>query len=152
VVEYLRVFCHVGIFFARSVLKAPSTRVAKMLVLSRKHGESIVIDGDVKVYVIEVTNNRVRLGIEAPKGIPVRRSERSGFFCAKGEVMITALVKPRCGVSMANDWFCEISSDRPTYNCPTCKQSAMQFFAVLPGESGRTDSFRCCACGSTWEM
>ena len=46
-----------------------------MLVLSRKPGEPITIDGDVKVYVIEVENNRVRLGIEAPKEIPVRRSE-----------------------------------------------------------------------------
>ena len=46
-----------------------------MLVLSRKHGESIVIDGDVKITVIAVIGNRVRLGIEAPKAIPVRRSE-----------------------------------------------------------------------------
>jgi carbon storage regulator len=46
-----------------------------MLVLSRKNGESIVIDGAVKVHVIEVKNNRVRLGIEAPKEIPVHRSE-----------------------------------------------------------------------------
>ena len=98
-----------------------------MLVLSRKHGESIVIDGDVKVYVIEVTNNRVRLGIEAPKGIPVRRSERSGFFCAKGEVMTTALLPPKSGGLVVNDWFCELSSDRPADECPNCKQLAMCF-------------------------
>ena len=46
-----------------------------MLVLSRKHGESIVIDGAIKVEVIEVTGKVVRLGIEAPKEIPVHRSE-----------------------------------------------------------------------------
>jgi uncharacterized protein len=46
-----------------------------MLVLSRKHGESIVIDGAIKVQVIEVKGKVVRLGIEAPKEIPVRRSE-----------------------------------------------------------------------------
>ena len=46
-----------------------------MLVLSRKHGESIVIDGAIKVQVIEVKGNVVRLGIDAPKEIPVHRSE-----------------------------------------------------------------------------
>ena len=38
-----------------------------MLVLSRKKGESIVIDRAVKVQVIEVNGRVVRLGIEAPK-------------------------------------------------------------------------------------
>ena len=46
-----------------------------MLVLSRKKGESIVIDGTVKVQVIEVNGSVVRIGIEAPKTIPVHRSE-----------------------------------------------------------------------------
>ena len=46
-----------------------------MLVLSRKNGESIVIDGAIKVQVIEVKGKVVRLGIEAPKEIPVHRSE-----------------------------------------------------------------------------
>jgi carbon storage regulator len=46
-----------------------------MLVLSRKTGESIVIDGAIKVQVLEVKGNAVRLGIDAPKEIPVYRSE-----------------------------------------------------------------------------
>jgi uncharacterized protein len=46
-----------------------------MLVLSRKHGESIVIDGAIKVQVIGVKGKVVRLGIDAPKEIPVHRSE-----------------------------------------------------------------------------
>ena len=46
-----------------------------MLVLSRKHGESIVIDGAIKVHVIELKGKVVRLGIDAPKEIPVHRSE-----------------------------------------------------------------------------
>ena len=46
-----------------------------MLVLSRKRGESIVIDGDITVTVIATKDNVVRLGIEAPKEIPVHRSE-----------------------------------------------------------------------------
>jgi carbon storage regulator len=46
-----------------------------MLVLSRKNGESIVIDGAIKVHVIEVKSNVVRLGIEAPKEVAIHRSE-----------------------------------------------------------------------------
>jgi carbon storage regulator CsrA len=46
-----------------------------MLVLSRKNGESIIIDGAIKVAVIGVNGNVVRLGIDAPKEVPVHRSE-----------------------------------------------------------------------------
>jgi carbon storage regulator len=47
-----------------------------MLVLSRKPGESIVIDGGrVKVHVIDATAARIRLGIEAPSSVPVYRTE-----------------------------------------------------------------------------
>ena len=46
-----------------------------MLVLSRKNGESIVIDEAVKVHVLEVKGKVVRLGIDAPKETPIRRSE-----------------------------------------------------------------------------
>jgi len=66
--------------------------------------------------------------------------------------MITALLSSRFGASVANDWFCDLSSDRPTYGCPTCKQQTMQFYAQIPGEPEREDAFRCCACGSTWEL
>lgn len=46
-----------------------------MLVLSRKKNESIVIDGGIKITVVEVRGDKVRLGIEAPREIPVMRSE-----------------------------------------------------------------------------
>ena len=46
-----------------------------MLVLSRKNGESIVIGETVEVRVMEVKGQVVRVGIEAPKEIPVHRSE-----------------------------------------------------------------------------
>ena len=54
--------------------------------------------------------------------------------------------------AVADKRSCAISPDRPVYDCPHCKQFAMQFFAEVPGQPGRTDSFRCCACGSTWEL
>jgi len=46
-----------------------------MLVLSRKVDEKIVIGPDVVVTVLEIRGNRVRLGIEAPRNVPVHRSE-----------------------------------------------------------------------------
>ncbi|MEO2015390.1 MAG: carbon storage regulator CsrA [Fuerstiella sp.] len=46
-----------------------------MLVLSRKKNESIVINDDVVITVIEVRGDKVRLGIQAPREIPVHRKE-----------------------------------------------------------------------------
>jgi carbon storage regulator len=46
-----------------------------MLVLSRKSNESIVINNNIKVTVVEIRGDKVRLGIEAPKDIPVHREE-----------------------------------------------------------------------------
>jgi carbon storage regulator len=46
-----------------------------MLVLSRKKNESIVINDDIRVTVVEIRGDKVRLGIVAPKEIPVHRQE-----------------------------------------------------------------------------
>ena len=46
-----------------------------MLVLSRKRSESVVIDENIVVTVIEVRGDKVRLGIQAPRDVPVHRSE-----------------------------------------------------------------------------
>ena len=46
-----------------------------MLVLARKVGQSIIINDNVEVLVIEVRGDQVRLGIEAPRAIPVHRKE-----------------------------------------------------------------------------
>lgn len=45
-----------------------------MLVLSRKIGESIKLADDIEITVLAVDNQRVRLGIRAPRSINVRRS------------------------------------------------------------------------------
>jgi carbon storage regulator len=46
-----------------------------MLVLSRKKNESIVINNDVVITVIEIRGDKVRLGIVAPKEVAVHREE-----------------------------------------------------------------------------
>lgn len=46
-----------------------------MLVLSRKSNESIVINNNIRVTVVEIRGDKVRLGIVAPKEVPVHRQE-----------------------------------------------------------------------------
>ena len=46
-----------------------------MLVLSRKKNESIVINNDIVITVVENRGDKVRLGIVAPKDVPVHREE-----------------------------------------------------------------------------
>lgn len=46
-----------------------------MLVLSRKLGEKIVINGNIVITVVKIDRNQIRLGVEAPKDVPVHREE-----------------------------------------------------------------------------
>jgi carbon storage regulator len=46
-----------------------------MLVLSRKRNESIVIDENIVITVVEIRGDKVRLGIQAPREVPIHRSE-----------------------------------------------------------------------------
>ncbi len=46
-----------------------------MLVLSRQRDESIMIGDDVEVTIVDVRGDKVRLGITAPRSIPVHRRE-----------------------------------------------------------------------------
>lgn len=46
-----------------------------MLVLSRKKNESIVINDDIRIVVVEIRGDKVRLGVEAPAEVPVHRLE-----------------------------------------------------------------------------
>ena len=46
-----------------------------MLVLSRKLGQRIVIGDRITVTVLKVHGHQIRLGIEAPKEIPIKREE-----------------------------------------------------------------------------
>jgi carbon storage regulator len=49
-----------------------------MLVLSRKRNESIVIHGDIRITVVDIRGNQVRLGIEAPDSVGIFRQELFG--------------------------------------------------------------------------
>jgi len=46
-----------------------------MLVLSRRRDESIMIGDDVEILIVDIRGDKVRLGITAPKSVPVHRLE-----------------------------------------------------------------------------
>lgn len=46
-----------------------------MLILTRRPDEALIIGSNIKVHVMQVNGNQVRIGIEAPKGITVDREE-----------------------------------------------------------------------------
>lgn len=46
-----------------------------MLVLSRKKNESIIINDNISIVVVEIRGDKVRLGVEAPKEVSVHRRE-----------------------------------------------------------------------------
>ncbi|MBJ7305343.1 MAG: carbon storage regulator CsrA [Gemmataceae bacterium] len=63
-----------------------------MLVLSRKKNESIVINNDIIITVVEIRGDKVRLGIIAPKDVPVHRQEIFDAIHGKEEVPETKAV------------------------------------------------------------
>lgn len=46
-----------------------------MLILSRKRGQTVVINDNITVTVLETVDGKVRLGIAAPRSVPVHRRE-----------------------------------------------------------------------------
>jgi carbon storage regulator len=65
-----------------------------MLVLSRKKNESIVINNDITITVVEIRGDKVRLGIVAPKEVPVHRQEVYEAIHGKGPNEPAVIAKP----------------------------------------------------------
>ncbi len=48
-----------------------------MLILSRKNGETLLINNEIEVKIIEISGDKVKIGIEAPKNVKILRKELS---------------------------------------------------------------------------
>ncbi|MFR0880897.1 MAG: carbon storage regulator CsrA [Oscillospiraceae bacterium] len=48
-----------------------------MLILSRKSGESLMINEEIEIKIIEVNGDKVKIGIDAPKNVKILRKELS---------------------------------------------------------------------------
>lgn len=46
-----------------------------MLILSRKIGESLIIDGKIEVKIVDISGDKIKIGVEAPKDVSVFRNE-----------------------------------------------------------------------------
>jgi len=66
-----------------------------MLVLSRKKNESIVIDDNIVITVVEIRGDKVRLGIQAPREVPVHRSEIHAAIQAEQQSAVSSEGSPR---------------------------------------------------------
>jgi carbon storage regulator len=78
-------------FAEPSTVGSAQPRNGPMLVLSRKKDESIVINNDITIVVVEIRGDKVRLGVEAPKEVPVHRREVFEAI-ARGETVDAAAV------------------------------------------------------------
>jgi carbon storage regulator len=59
-----------------------------MLILTRKAGETIVINDNIRVTVLSVKGNQIRLGVEAPENVPVHRQEIHERIKAEAEAAV----------------------------------------------------------------
>lgn len=59
-----------------------------MLILTRKAGETIVINENIRVTVLSVKGNQIRLGVEAPENVPVHRQEIHERIKAEAEAAV----------------------------------------------------------------
>jgi carbon storage regulator len=62
------------------------TKENKMLVLTRKIGETVHIDTGIIVTLLEVSGNRIRIGIDAPRQVPIMRGELLHAVAAHDQV------------------------------------------------------------------
>ena len=61
-----------------------------MLIITRKPGEKIMLGDDVVVHVMEIVGNSVRIGIQAPRSLPVYREEIWNAVRAENQAAATA--------------------------------------------------------------
>ena len=82
-----------------------------MLVLSRKKDEAIILGDDIKIVVVEIREGKVRLGVEAPKEVPVHRQE---IYEAIRREHAVAMNCPDCaGVDLAPCDTCGANGGKP---------------------------------------
>ena len=70
-----------------------------MLVLSRKKNESIIINDNITLTVVEIRGDKVRLGIDAPKEVTVHRREVYEAIKNQTKLREAPLPAPETGVS-----------------------------------------------------
>ena len=65
-----------------------------MLMMTRRAGQQIVVGDDITIEVVEVAGNTVRLGVSAPRSVPVYREEIWTAVRAENEAAAAAMQLP----------------------------------------------------------
>jgi|GEM_PF-245966 len=74
-----------------------------MLIMSRKKNESIVINNDITVTIVEIRGDKVRLGVVCPKDVPVHRQEVYDAIYAMREEPRPVVVPVAPGATMGDE-------------------------------------------------
>lgn len=83
-----------------------------MLVLSRKLNEALVLeDGAIRIVVLSVQGDQVKLGIEAPRSVPVMREE----------IYLAATENQRAAESVSPDTLASLTQSQPVAPSPPLK-------------------------------
>jgi carbon storage regulator len=90
-----------------------------MLILSRKPGESIVIDGRIVVKIVRVEGEVVKVGIEAPSDVPVHRQEVYDEIQKSNQQALTRPALPLPKLSA-------MAKAKKTRTAPAVKKPALQ--------------------------
>jgi len=61
-----------------------------LLVLTRKHNQSIIIDDKIEVMVVEIRGDQVKLGIKAPKSVSIYRTEIYNEIASENQLAVRA--------------------------------------------------------------
>ncbi len=72
-----------------------------MLILSRKPGEALVINDNIEVKIIDISGDRVKIGISAPSDVKILRSELSQTMESNKDAATT--INPKKLFSMLSD-------------------------------------------------
>ena len=98
-----------------------------MLVLSRKHNETLHIGNDIVITIVRVRGNSVRLGIQASKEVHIMRSELLGMPAKQTAVSAQISSQTHGGSETAPK-----SSERETGRDPSEKGPLAKFLRVVP--------------------
>ena len=74
-----------------------------MLILQRKPGESLVIGNDITVSIVSVENGRVQLAIDAPREVPILRSELLAAIAVNQESVVDQAVSATALLEFLSD-------------------------------------------------
>src|SRR5687767_1271454 len=117
-----------------------------MLVLSRMKNESIVINDDITIVVVEIRGDKVRLGVEAPKEVPVTRNEVYEAIRRNQQKHI-AEANARAASPWQNSSTAAVLEPKPVaveqrtpkdgFCCPQCQSDDVRIERVKPAYQGK---------------